>query len=297
MIGLASFLKRIKVASAPLRRGASGLPPAVGRILADVEAFCFPANCPFCREVLNPNATEWRWCEACAPLFKTDDCRFCPRCAAYLSRPLPSHEGCSQDATRESDLLQEGCCHCRGREFPFADSVSLGNYDSALREAVLRVKRSMDEPLLEALTLSLAERIEQQTWFKRLGAIAAVPSSPWRRLKRGYDVAELVSARLAERWRLPYLSGLIRMARKTKKQGTLTTRQRRLNMKGAMKRTAKAAVRLQAVEELLLVDDVLTSGATASEASRNLLSSPVRKVHLAVLARGIRGQNFPANPS
>lgn len=297
MVGLAGFCKRIKVASSPLLRGASGLPSRFSRILADAEAFCFPAACPFCREILNPNARGWRWCETCAPFFKTDDGRFCPRCAAYLSRPLPTRDRLCQDATRVSELLQVGCCHCRDREFPFADSVSLGNYDSALREAVLHVKRSLDEPLMEALTLSLAEKVEQQGWFGRLGAITAVPSSPWRRLKRGYDVAELLSARLAERWHLPYLSGLIRLTRKTKKQGTLTTRQRILNMKGAMKRTPKAAARLQGVDELLLVDDVLTSGATASEASRNLLPSPARTIHLAVLARGIRGQNFPAHPS
>ena len=291
MRGIAGFSDSIKIVSKSLRNAAEVWRLRGSSWVNATESFCFPAACPFCREGLNPTLESGCWCSSCAPFFEISSQWFCPRCAACLSTPLPNAVRANKQDTEARATVAEGCSHCRHRDFPFVDVVSLGNYNSGIRDAVLQIKRSVDEPLLEALALSLSRKIEKQPWFGRLNAVTPVPSMRWRRFKRGFDVAELLASRLAEIWRLPSLTGLIRLTRRTKKQGTLSGRQRLVNMKGAMAVRSRAMDRLWNIDELLLVDDVLTSGATASEACRNLLQSSVKTIHVAVLARGIRGHS------
>ena len=108
--------------------------------------------------------------------------------------------------------------------------------------------------------------------------VTNVPLHKKRRKHRGYDQAELLAKQVAEQSGLPYVSALER-TRNTKTQTKLDAKQRQENMDGAFECTAKISGRA------LLVDDVLTTGATAVECARVLKKSGAQEVVILTFAR------------
>ena len=291
MSRILGFQNWIKVASGTMQRGASekrGERPSLWR---DFERFCFPSVCRNCRRNLDPMNSEDRWCSECRIEIAGRTRQFCGRCGAVLAM-LSGHEAEGGRLERNPPpMINSGCCYCQHLAFPFQDVVSVGNYEGRLRRAIMRVKSSLDEPLMFGLAEEMAERIEAQHWFARLDGIVAVPSYWLRRLKRGFHVSYWLATSLASRWNCPYFHGAIGLNRATRKQGLLTMRQRRLNLKHAMRFRNQPRHEGAKVKEVLLVDDVMTSGATACEATRVLKKHFCEVVHVAVIARGVRGDS------
>ena len=100
---------------------------------------------------------------------------------------------------------------------------------------------------------------------------------------RGFCAAEILAESMAERAGVCSSRRLVRMNRSTEKQGKLSIAKRRKNMVGAFELAAKADV---AGKVVLLVDDVMTSGATVSELAKCLKKANAKAVYVAVVARG-----------
>ena len=111
-------------------------------------------------------------------------------------------------------------------------------------------------------------------------AIAFVPADRDRSLWRGQNQAEVLAAALAARWALPLVPALTR-ARPTRRQTGLPRRARRANVQNAL--AASGSPRTVA-----LVDDVYTTGATASAAATALRRAGARAVHVVTFARATR---------
>ena len=111
--------------------------------------------------------------------------------------------------------------------------------------------------------------------------ITWVPISFRRRLSRGYDQSKLLAEALGKELGIPVASTL-RKIRHTKPQSTLLeASQRRANVLGAYKAKDPRTI---AGKQLLLVDDVITTGATASECAKTLLTGGAEKIHFAAVA-------------
>jgi predicted amidophosphoribosyltransferase len=113
------------------------------------------------------------------------------------------------------------------------------------------------------------------------GCLAFVPADPDRRLRRGHHAAERLAAELAALWALP-LEPLLTRARGSPRQRGLTQVERRRNVAGAFRATGPVPSRV------VLVDDVYTTGATASAAASALRKSGARSVEIVTFARAIR---------
>lgn len=111
--------------------------------------------------------------------------------------------------------------------------------------------------------------------------VTAVPMYPPKQKRRGFNQAELVARELAKRWRYPYVELLVR-TRETRPMYGLKRCERSANVAGAF--GVKAALR-DPNRSVILVDDVLTSGATLGECCRVLKSSGARRVSLVAIAR------------
>ena len=133
-----------------------------------------------------------------------------------------------------------------------------------------------------ALGRALGERLRVS--FSDVQALVPVPLHPLRRLKRGYNQAEVIARGIAQglsggeeaRLRpLPVVTGLLRRSRRTRTQTRLSAEEKARNVRGAFRIRPRRVRRLQAqgISHLLVVDDVMTSGATLSEAIRPLLRS------------------------
>jgi ComF family protein len=192
----------------------------------------------------------------------------CPRCA--LPYPLPAG----------SDHLCEACLR---QPPPFQWVRCLGLYEDGLAEAVQRFKYQgaigLDRPLARLLADVLS--LDRDTFRPHL--LVAVPLHRRRLQARGYNQSLLLARELGRRWQVPAPARLLRRIRFTPSQQGLDAAARRRNLKGAF-----ALSRELDGERVLLIDDVLTTGATARECARTLLDGGAGQVAVAVLARAPR---------
>jgi ComF family protein len=223
----------------------------------------FPGHCLICGSAIPP-ATDGL-CFPCNQALTTDISPTCPRCAATVG-PYAA--------------AVDGCIHCRPHKLAFDVARRLGPYRGPLREIVLRMKRPMGEGLAGLVAQRWVDR--DAVWFSglQLQAIVPVPLHWRRHLIRGYNQSAALARALAVRLGVPIRTRWLRRIRHTPQQVGQSIAQRKENVHGAFRSRANLAGRV-----LLLVDDVMTTGATASEAARALKQSGARFVAVAALAR------------
>lgn len=227
----------------------------------------FPLRCAFCDAELDEADDRIRLCGACrSQLAKVDEGR-CPRCALPL---------------RNAFVSEQGCPHCRDEELHFSHAWALGDYAGELRAAALRMKRVRDEGLSAA--------VAQLCWWRHGGAIVAwrpdvvlpVPMHWLRRSWRGTNSAATLAEIIARRLRVRHAARLVARRRYTQPQSGLSPAERLANVRGAFR--VRKGSRLSGAS-VLLVDDILTTGATCNEVARLLRRAGAGRVALAVAAR------------
>jgi ComF family protein len=174
------------------------------------------------------------------------------------------------------------CPNCRQQGFAFASALRLGEYDGLLRRAVLRLKDRRGEGLAEVIGERWAQRAGGTFRALNVNGIVPVPLHFWRRMLRGYNQSAAFARGLGRGLGIACVSGSLRRVRHTPRQTGQTAARRRHNVRGAFAVRRGAAV---AGRSLLLVDDVMTTGATADEAARALRAAGAARVAVAVLAR------------
>jgi ComF family protein len=179
--------------------------------------------------------------------------------------------------------LEDGCNACRDQSFHFESVVRLGAYDGLLSQVILqRLKYAPGEGLAEVLGELWASHLEKRLRDVKADVIVPVPLHWWRRWTRGYNQSEVLAQALANRLRVPCKPGWLRRVRNTPQQVGQSTTARRENVRNAFSAPAWAELHGKTI---LLVDDVLTTGSTASDAARALRTAGAARVVVAVLAR------------
>ncbi len=181
---------------------------------------------------------------------------------------------------------------CAGENLRFDAVFSLGDYHSELRHAVLRMKRRRGEALSAAMGRLFCLRRGADASAFRPDLLAAVPMFWGRRLARGANSPDVLGEVLAQHLRVPLARGMIVRSRNTLPQTMLKPRQRFAGVRGAFR--LRAGYDLEG-RRVLLVDDILTTGATASEIARLLKRAGASRVAVATLARGTG--DYPAGPA
>jgi ComF family protein len=170
---------------------------------------------------------------------------------------------------------------CRNLRLGFDQAFRLGTYDGLLRDLILKMKHESGEGLAEAVGALWAEFAGARLAAAGAQVVVPVPLHWTRRWSRGYNQSEALARALAARLKLPYHSGWLRRIRRTPKQTSQTPAARHASVRGAFR--ARSAAKLRG-KTVLLVDDVLTTGSTASEAARTLRRQGAGRVVVAVLA-------------
>jgi ComF family protein len=178
--------------------------------------------------------------------------------------------------------VEGGCVRCREETYHFERTVRLGPYEGLLRELILRCKHHEGEGLAEVLGEIWAECAGDRLRELRPDVVVPIPLHWLRRWTRGYNQSEALARTLAAGLGLTILSFALRRVRNTPHQTRQAPSARRENVRNAFVVRSQAAI---ARKNVLLVDDVLTTGWTASEAARALRSAGASRVVVAVLAR------------
>jgi ComF family protein len=242
-----------------------GLLVTTGRdLVRGLLQLLYPGVCGGCGRSLA--ADQGSFCPACREALTTDPFENCPRCAATVG---------------SFTLCEGGCSRCRHVSYHFEGALRLGPYEGLLREMILRLKQNTGEMLADLLGDLWADQAGPKLGAVGAEVIIPVPLHWWRRLSRGYNQSEALARALARHLRLPCRPGWLRRVRNTPQQTRQTPAGRRENVKNAFRARPWASLRGKTV---LLVDDVLTTGSTCSEAARALRAAGAARVVAAVLA-------------
>jgi ComF family protein len=238
-----------------------------------------------------------RWKPALAAAWRTGlDMLFPPQQLDGGARPLAG--GFSADAWTRIRFLDgpvcDGCgtpfdfdpgarcaaCLAKPRAFDAARAACL--YDETSRDPILKLKHAdrLDLAPLFARWISRAAR----QLIDEADAIAPVPLHPMRLLSRRYNQAAEIARPLAAMTGAPYLPDALVRRRRTATQGGKSGSGRKRNVAGAFEVPAARAKQVAGLR-ILLIDDVLTTGATAEGCARALKAAGAARVDLAVVAR------------
>jgi ComF family protein len=235
-------------------------------------------------------ATQLLWPARCAACnaFVHEDMAFCESCALSVAAVEDACPGCGLPLSDTDDGHQESVrCHgCQARPLPFSRVWPVLAYGGATTEAVLHLKhgrrRHLARPLGALLAPALAAAIDSG-----VDALCPVPLHPRRLRQRGFNqalellrVAEKLARRPAAR-HLLFPDGLRRI-RDTPALGWESPASRRRIVAGAF---AVHRPEWTNGRRILLVDDVMTTGATLAECARVLLAAGAAEVQVVALAR------------
>jgi len=251
-------------------------------VVDDLIATAFPSDCRVCDGPLL-RAGRLPICDACSTDVPRQSTALCDRCGEALDVDMES----ARMAVPTEGLL----CHpCRVVPPMFERAVAYAVYQDRLREMIHLLKYERMQGIATLLGGMLAETIlTLQPEAARDLVVVAVPLFPARQRQRGYNQSELLAdaaiAQLqvtAPEWKLRRIPSLLTRRRDTHSQFELNPRSRRRNLEDAF---AIDASRITPGCEVLLIDDLYTTGATARECARVLRRAGAGKVWVATLAR------------
>jgi ComF family protein len=170
------------------------------------------------------------------------------------------------------------CSECSGRRLAFASARAAILYDEPARRFVLAWKERGRRRLAREAADLVAETLARPG----VAALVSVPSDGERTLERGHRPAEALARELGVLWELPVEHLLRRARRVERRQRGLGLAERRRNVAGAFAPARASPARV------CLVDDVYTSGATATAAASALRKGGARHVEVVTLARAVR---------
>lgn len=174
----------------------------------------------------------------------------------------------------------KGCARCKSGVINFTRAVGVAKYHSPVRDLIHDFKFYGNRRLAKTFAQMMTNRIKELGIDRGIDYVLPVPLHPTREKWRGYNQAALLGKYIAREIKSPFSSKKIFRVRKTESQALLTNNQRLLNLSGAFK-----AEGIVEGAKILLIDDVLTTGATASECAKALRDAGASRVYVAVFAR------------
>jgi ComF family protein len=242
----------------------------LAQLFRDVTEFLYPGLCASCRK---PSGNSFL-CEICSG--EVDHLAItpaCPLCALPLGYP------------------NAPCPYCIGRGVSHYDRiVRLTPYDPPIRGLVHRLKYNRSWAVGEFFADRLLAMEAVKSLLQECDCVVPIPLHFLRRWGRGYNQAEVIARRLARACDLPLASPVVRQ-RNTEAQTHLHSRQRRMaNLRGAFRLTDPAEI---AGRHVVVVDDVLTTGATLQMLARTL--KPAKPASLSALVVAV-AEPKPTNP-
>ncbi len=177
------------------------------------------------------------------------------------------------------DQPQAVCSRCAQKRPPYLTLRSWGSFEGPLRAALHRMKYRRDLGLGEALSRSFSEFISGLNWDVQL--LVPIPLGKERLIERGYNQVGLVAGPLAMRMQIIYKPNALVRIKNTKSQVGLSVIERKLNVTNAFRAISSQVVN----RNILLLDDVATTGATIESAADALLAAGANKVYAATIAR------------
>lgn len=241
--------------------------------LQGLRELVFPDNCYLCRTYLN-SSHQQQLCGPCNARIILNTPPFCLNCSRRLE--TFTHQGL--------------CASCLKRPPVFDSAWSACIYEDALPKLIHDFKYQGKTHLKRLFHPLIRQHIERfRIPMDTFDIIAPVPLHPTRLRERGYNQAALLSAMLAEDYGIVHQEKLLSRTRFTQPQSLSDTKQRWTNTEGAFKINPSFSI---ADKNILIVDDLMTTAATANEISKVLKEAGA--AYIGVLTLAVTAHENPA---
>ena len=240
---------------------------SISRTLETLLDTILPPRCLSCRESVDRQGNL---------------CPACWRALTFISPPVCERCGLPFEVAALSGSL---CGVCIGTPPPYRQARAALIYDEASRRLVLGLKYGDQTYAAQSYG----------AWLVRCGAalladadlLVPVPLHPWRLFRRRYNQAALLAQATHRFTGVPHLPDLLMRRRATPTQGGLGVSGRRRNVLGAFQVRPRLQKRVRTAR-VVLIDDVMTTGATVAECTKVLMRAGAERVDVLTLARAVR---------
>lgn len=226
----------------------------------------YPLHCASCKAVLDP-MNKTGVCEFCESLIKTNPKPYCVICGRSIQKN------------------GKRCAECSRGALSFDRAWSACMYEGALKELIHQFKYKSRMSLSGILSEKLISFVKDNSGIlDGISLITFVPLHEGWLHKRDYNHSGILAAALSAKFMIPAANTLEKTIG-TRRQNELSREERLTNLTGSFRPLDKSPV---AGLNVLLVDDVMTTGATLNECAKALKTGGAKEVHCLTLARGLQ---------
>ena len=227
----------------------------------------YPPLCILCKKYLFTADRTIVLCPGCEAQIKQNLPPFCPKCSRHSIEEYASGRLCRQ---------------CRSTQPHFDSAVGVCLYNPAMRKLIHLFKYGNKLALRHPFSKIIRSFTDSYTKdMRQYDVVTAVPLHPARLRERGYNQSDILAQTIAETFQLPFCEGNLLRSKHTQFQARLTQKDRWTNIQGAFK--IKNPERFHE-KSVLVVDDLLTTGATLSEIARVIKETGAHKVDVLTVA-------------
>lgn len=186
---------------------------------------------------------------------------------------------CGKPVSKEE---QEYCRDCGKRNYAFEQGKSLWLHVPPVSKAIYQFKFHNKRYYAEIFAKEMAREYGQWIRDRGIEEILPVPLHPSRRRKRGYNQAELLAKEISKELQIPIRKNVVFRVRRTKPQKQLDDREREENLQRAF----GISRQWKAPANVLVVDDIYTTGSTVHRISKLLIKAGAEKVYFLTISIG-----------
>ena len=223
--------------------------------------FIYPKRCPVCDDIVIPKGKLV--------------CGSCKNILIPLQEPL-----CYKCGRQIISNSSEYCDTCVSYNFSFDKAFSLWPYNSTVKTSLSNFKYKGRREFAEYYADKLYEDFHTALLKLNISAVVPVPIHPERLKNRGYNQAELIAEILAKKLDLPIVTDYLIRSKNTLAQKNLDPVSRRKNLREAFRINHNSKFYEIQLKNILLIDDIYTTGSTADACSAVLKEAGTEKVYV-----------------
>lgn len=229
----------------------------------------FPKNikCMFCAEELNENEYN------CT-------CVNCLDILPFINNP------CLKCGAPMNENQCGVCVECKSKNLNFTQAKSVFTYENLVSEVVYRFKYSQKEYLAEHMVKYLVDVFA--TWNVFPNLITCVPLHPSKEKSRSFNQSKIMAKKFSEIVKVPYMD-IVKKKVDTPSQTSLSTKERFNNVKDSFEILKESKAHIQG-KTILIIDDVITTGATTSEMSGVMINAGAKECYVLSFAHAKTNQ-------
>ncbi len=239
----------------------------------DLSQVIFPPQCLGCAEII-PSVKDQIFCRDCAKHVHFIAGSICPVCGTTFP-----------DSPAENHLCED----CLKKQPYFSQARAVFCYEAVILDAIHQFKYKRDIASGEILADFMADYPFPDIAFDDYSLIVPVPLHVKRLRERGFNQSLILARRLAKRKQIPVDFLVLKRHRFTSTQAQSNKQERKQNIRGAFE---VSVIKTIAGRNILLIDDVFTTGATVNECSKTLMKAGAKNVSVLTLARVLQHVSF-----